>query len=212
MRTARLMTVSQYALLGGCTCRGYLPGGCTCPEGGVPTRRGCTCPRGVYLPRGVPAGGVPAQVLSPLWTEFLTHASENITLPQTSFAGGNKSICVALSCEGVFVSSLSTICRQYSHSSQTYLSFNCVWFTTQWRIQDFPLKGHPTKSWRQPCIFAKISRKFYPHNTVADPGFSRGGGVNPPGGAWTRQIFPKTAWNRKNLDAQGGACVPHAPP
>ena len=31
-------------------------------------------------------------------------------------------------------------------------------------------------------------------------------------GAWTRQIFPKTAWNRKNLDAQGGACVPHAPP
>ena len=49
---------------------------------------------------------------------------------------------------------------------------------------------------------------------MADPGFSRGGGVNPPGGAWTRQIFPKTAWNRKNLDAQGGggACVPHAPP
>ena len=25
-----------------------------------------------------------------LWTEFLTHACENITLPQTSFAGGNK--------------------------------------------------------------------------------------------------------------------------
>ena len=25
-----------------------------------------------------------------LWTEFLTHASENITLPQTSFAGGKK--------------------------------------------------------------------------------------------------------------------------
>ena len=24
----------------------------------------------------------------PLWTEFLTHASENITLPQTSFGGG----------------------------------------------------------------------------------------------------------------------------
>ena len=27
---------------------------------------------------------------SPWWTEFLTHACENITLPQTSFAGGNK--------------------------------------------------------------------------------------------------------------------------
>ena len=27
----------------------------------------------------------------PLWTEFLTHAYENITLPQTSFAGDKKS-------------------------------------------------------------------------------------------------------------------------
>ena len=27
---------------------------------------------------------------SPPWTEFLTHAYENITLPQTSFVGGNK--------------------------------------------------------------------------------------------------------------------------
>ena len=26
----------------------------------------------------------------PLWTELLTHSCENITLPQTSFAGGNK--------------------------------------------------------------------------------------------------------------------------
>ena len=47
-----------------------------CP-GGVPVR-GCTCP-----------GGVPAQVL-PLWTEFLTHTTENITLPQTSFAGAKN--------------------------------------------------------------------------------------------------------------------------
>ena len=30
------------------------------------------------------------QAPSPVWTEFLTHASENITLPQTSFAGGKK--------------------------------------------------------------------------------------------------------------------------
>ena len=28
----------------------------------------------------------------PLWTEFLTHACENITLPKTSFAGSNKTI------------------------------------------------------------------------------------------------------------------------
>ena len=26
----------------------------------------------------------------PLWTEFLTHASEIITLPETSFAGGKN--------------------------------------------------------------------------------------------------------------------------
>ena len=45
--------------------------------------RGCTC-LGVYLPVGVlPAQGVPAQVLHLLlWTEFLRHTTENITLPQ----------------------------------------------------------------------------------------------------------------------------------
>ena len=39
------------------------------------------------IPPAMHAGITPP---SPLWTEFLTHASENITLPQTSFAGGNK--------------------------------------------------------------------------------------------------------------------------
>ena len=29
---------------------------------------------------------------TPLWTEFLTHATENITLPQTSFAGGKNEL------------------------------------------------------------------------------------------------------------------------
>ena len=37
------------------------------------------------------------------------------------------------------------------------------------------------------------------------PGFPRGGGAN----IWFCQIFPKTASNRKNLDAQGGACPSH---
>ena len=96
------------------------PGGCTCLVWGVPAWLGgwgCTClvwgvylpgPGGVYLPGPggvclpgpgggctclVP-GGVPGQALRPppLWTEFLTHASENITLPQTSFAGGNNKL------------------------------------------------------------------------------------------------------------------------
>ena len=100
MCTARLFTVSQYALWWG----GYLPRGCTC-------QRGCTCLRGVYLLLGVPAwgvyllGGVPAQGsrrctclgvcvpawgvpalagvfllrYSPLWTEWLTDRCKNIT-------------------------------------------------------------------------------------------------------------------------------------
>ena len=72
MRTARLLTVSQYALSGGrcpclggvCTCRGCTCRGCTCP-GGVPTW-GCSCPGG-YLPGGRTCpGGVPAQVLPPV--------------------------------------------------------------------------------------------------------------------------------------------------
>ena len=63
---------------GVCTCRGCTcPGGCTCQ--GCTCPGGCSCPEGGYLPR----------YLLPPWTEFLTHASENITLPQTSFAGGN---------------------------------------------------------------------------------------------------------------------------
>ena len=43
--------------------------------------------------------------------------------------------------------------------------------------------------------------------SVADPGFPRGGGANSPGGGANIrfcQIFPKTAWNWKNLDPQGG--------
>ena len=33
---------------------------------------------------------------TPLWTEFLTHTTENITLPQTSFAGSNNIIYCAV--------------------------------------------------------------------------------------------------------------------
>ena len=75
----------------GCTCPGvYLPRGCV-PAGGVPAQgdvpaRSVPAQGGVFLPRG---GGYLPRYLLPPWTEFLTHASENITLPQTSFAGGN---------------------------------------------------------------------------------------------------------------------------
>ena len=85
MRTAR---ISQHALLlEGVPAQGrgevmYLPGGWGCTWRGVGLYLQGV---GLYLP-----GGVPAQVLPPPRTELFTHATENITLPQTSFAGGNK--------------------------------------------------------------------------------------------------------------------------
>ena len=101
MHTARLLTVSpsMHWAGGGVS----LPGGSALPEGGL-LAGGSALQGGVLLVRGVPAcrgGGVclPGGMVSqhalkqrpppPPWTEFLTHATENITLPQTSFAGGN---------------------------------------------------------------------------------------------------------------------------
>ena len=65
MRTARLLTISQHALLGGVPAQeGTSPGGVPA-WGGVPAR-GCTCLGGVPA-RGVPAeGGVPGQVFPPV--------------------------------------------------------------------------------------------------------------------------------------------------
>ena len=112
MRTARLLTISQYALPGitclgvylwGDTCQGvhlpgvYLPG--VYLPGGVPARVGMYLPMG-YLPGGtcpwgVPAQGgvpsresVPTQVLPTV--NRMTDRCKNITLPQTSFVGSKK--------------------------------------------------------------------------------------------------------------------------
>ena len=65
---------------------------------------GCVPPAAVAVPGGLhqatpqsrhpmgadtpPEADTPREQTPPLWTEFLTHAYENITLPQTSFAGG----------------------------------------------------------------------------------------------------------------------------
>ena len=110
MHTARLLTVSQLALLGGvparrCTCLGgvptrgvyllggtclggvpawrvYLPGGCTCPGGGVVPAWGVVPARGGTCPGGTCPGTPPV--------DRMTDRCKNITLPQISFAGGNN--------------------------------------------------------------------------------------------------------------------------
>ena len=51
-----------------------LPGGGECAARGMYLPEGCTCQR-VYLPQCM------LGYTLPLWTEFLTHASENITFP-----------------------------------------------------------------------------------------------------------------------------------
>ena len=95
MHTARLLTVSPSLQCGG--------GG-----GGLPCQAGLLANRGSALPGGSSCqggllvrgeGGLPCQggwgggipeCTEALWTEFLTHATENITLPQSSFEGGKK--------------------------------------------------------------------------------------------------------------------------
>ena len=85
--------VSQHALrqTRGSVC----PGGCVClgvclPRGGVSQHalrqtRGSVCPGGCVCLGVCPGGCVSQHALRQtpaLWTEFLTHASEDITLPQ----------------------------------------------------------------------------------------------------------------------------------
>ena len=79
-----------YLPRGVCTCRRvYLPKGCVPARGFVPARGVCTCwgGGGCSCPGGcLPGGGVYPSLYwgrpLPLWTEFLTHACENITLLQ----------------------------------------------------------------------------------------------------------------------------------
>ena len=71
----------------------------------------------------------------------------------------------------------------------------------------------PSASMAYLCDFqASILTRTHMHpKSVADPGFSRGGGVNPPGGVNTPN-FPENCMKSKEFGLPGGACVPHAPP
>ena len=92
MRTARALTVSLHL-------RGYSPF-----FGGSPFLGGSQFLEGVLHSWGVFHSGGSASSMHwgrpPLWTEFLTHAYENITLPQTSFAGSeNNDIILLIICQ-----------------------------------------------------------------------------------------------------------------
>ena len=65
--------------------------------GGVPSPRGCLL-WGGSAPGG--GGGIPVctEADPPCVQKFLTHATDNNTLPQTSFAYGNKIIEALLLC------------------------------------------------------------------------------------------------------------------
>ena len=78
---------------------------------------------------------------TPLWTEFLTHAYENITLPQTSFAGGKNKILmhyIRQYLEG-FVIFIIYVCSSIVTSKRSLpleLSFGttCCQFVVTWYI------------------------------------------------------------------------------
>ena len=87
MHTARSLTVSPSMHCAGGSAPRVVPGL------GGPAPGGCLV-RGMSGWGGAWSGGGIAACIEadppPLWTEFMTHASENITLPQTSFAGGEN--------------------------------------------------------------------------------------------------------------------------
>ena len=85
----------------------------------------------------------------------------------------------------------------WKNTSYSWSSTSCQVTYSHWL--PFLLMNR-TNSWQREII------TFFPSFSVADPGFSPGGGVNSPGGAniWFCQIFSKTAWNWKNLGPRGG--------
>ena len=98
MHSSRMRTARSSSRLGGWGSLHQAPPGAGTPRPGTPKDQ--TPPRSRHpreqappweqAPPGTrhpPGAGTP-----PPWTEFLTHACENITLPQTSFAGGNNTM------------------------------------------------------------------------------------------------------------------------
>ena len=104
MRTARSLTVYPSMLCsggGGGLGRPVPRGGAWSRGGGFGLVLGGAWSGGCLVQGGARSGGHALRQTPPLppWTEFLTHTSKNITLPQTSFAGGNKVLISRWPCE-----------------------------------------------------------------------------------------------------------------
>ena len=64
---------------------------------------------------------------SPPWTEFLTHASEYITLPQTSFAGSKNTVAITTLCFGPVGYALKECTLTILNSCRKYHGFSYCW-------------------------------------------------------------------------------------
>ena len=122
--------------------------------------------------------------------------TEDHALPNQSFAVIKILVIVYARSRLIAVNTQDITCSNHSfyYSSQTMLREGNVFIGV--------------------CPFTGVGRKWATSMyygiehmiAVADPGFPRGGVTNSWGGAniWSCQIFPKTAWNWKNLGPQGG--------
>ena len=87
----------------------------------------------------------------PPWTEFLTHATENVTLPQTSFAGGNKDTSIGNS----FAIPQAKIKNYELLLTLKILALYAWWFPTS------DLHAGPRNIWNTNGFFCFLSCTYY---------------------------------------------------
>ena len=118
--------------------------------------------------------------------------------------------CLDLSYDGCKKRWYKSFMKSWKYNGQTtHWSSHRVWWKFDHSSSIMCLRNHG--QYRSNFLANAEEKGAY---TVADPRFPPGGGVNHPRWVWFCQSLPKTAWNWKNLDAQGGGgggVRPHAP-
>ena len=107
MRTVRLLPVSPSM---------HCAGGGVCSQGGVSAPGGSVCSWGCLLPGGCIPACNGADPLPPV--NRMTDRCKNITLPQTSFAGGNKTVPLQLIAEIKYNASMDHL--SYLHPNRKF--------------------------------------------------------------------------------------------